>query len=117
MKNHASAVRYLIANTSISSKHPVNTPIGTVPNYSILPLVLRVAIVISPVIQDLGQVDDIAGKPNNDDEEDYLVETVPIFPNTYILDTTATRGTCSGNMSFSGDGTADSVAGSSPAFG
>lgn len=58
--------------------------------------------------QDLGQTDDIAGKPNNDDDEDWLFETVPIGPSNYILDTGTSRSTCAGNKSFSGDATADS---------
>ena len=56
---------------------------------------------------DLGQPDDIAGKPNNDDDEDWLVETVPIAPSNYILDTGTSRSKCSGTDSFSGDATYD----------
>lgn len=57
---------------------------------------------------DLGQPDDIAGKPNNDDDQDWLMDTVPIAPSSYILDTATSRATCSGNKSFSGDATLDS---------
>jgi len=57
--------------------------------------------------QDLGQTDDIAGKPNNDDDQDWLVETVPIGPTNYILDTNSPRNKCSGTDSFSGDATYD----------
>lgn len=60
---------------------------------------------------DLGQTDDIAGKPNNDDDQDWLVETVPISPTSYILDTATSRATCAGNKSFSGDSTPDSWSG------
>jgi hypothetical protein len=57
---------------------------------------------------DLGQTNDKFWWPDNDDDQDWLVETVPIGPSNYILDTTTSRTTCSGSKSFSGDGTADS---------
>jgi hypothetical protein len=60
---------------------------------------------------DLGQPDDAGSKPDNDDDQDWVVETVPIGPSNYILDTGTSRTTCSGNKSFSGDGTADSWSG------
>jgi hypothetical protein len=59
---------------------------------------------------DLGQPDDIAGKPNNDDDQDWLAETVPIAPTDYILDTPASRNKCSSTDSFSGDATYDNYA-------
>ncbi|MHC4866865.1 MAG: hypothetical protein ACYTEX_22535, partial [Planctomycetota bacterium] len=60
---------------------------------------------------DLGQPDDDPNYPDNDDDRDWLVETVPIDPNNYILDTNSSRPTCSGDKSFSGDGTPDSRSG------
>lgn len=57
---------------------------------------------------DLGQTNDRWFKPDNDDDEDWLVETVPIGPSNYILDTTTSRTTCSGSKSYSGDDATDS---------
>lgn len=56
---------------------------------------------------DLGQPDDISGRPNNDDDQDWLAESVPIAPSGYILDTSSSRNKCSGTDSFSGDATYD----------
>jgi len=60
--------------------------------------------------QDLGQTDDIGGKPDNDDDQDWLVETIPIGPTTYLPDTGTSRSKCTGTDSFSGDGTYDDYA-------
>ena len=57
---------------------------------------------------DLGQDDDLPGAtPNNDDDQDWLVQTVPIYPNNRILDNDGWRGKCYGNDQFSGDATYD----------
>ena len=66
--------------------------------------------------EDLGQTNDIAFKPDNDDDEDWLVETVPVGPNTYLLDTGTSRATCDGNKSFNGDGSTDSYANRKEAY-
>jgi hypothetical protein len=58
---------------------------------------------------DLGSPNDGAG-PNNDDDCDWLVDSVPIAPTTIILDTGTARSKCTGNDSFSGDGTFDNYA-------
>ena len=67
--------------------------------------------------QGLGQPNDIAvpGTPNNDDDQDWLFDYVPIAPLSYVLDTTDSRQVCTGTFgttydAFQGDGTADAFA-------
>ena len=61
---------------------------------------------------DLSSPDQIDGMPNNDDDQDFLVESVPVPPSNIILDTLAFRDVCAGNGAivparFKGDGVPD----------
>jgi len=59
--------------------------------------------------QDLGQPNDRTepGTPNNDDDRDWLVDTVTIDPKNFLLDTDASREKCVGTIAFGGDNSGD----------
>ncbi len=47
--------------------------------------------------------DDREGQPNNDDDQDHLVDVVPIAPFNFIIDDDSEREHCEGVDSFKGD--------------
>jgi len=57
--------------------------------------------------ENLEQPDDIPWKPDNDDDQDWLVDYVPIWPNYFIIDSNGVRSKCEGYDMFSGDDTLD----------